>query len=242
MKNTKTGILILITSFVAVVIQLLSIGIGGYYYAVQHATNGEPSFALKKGRVYINDDIYSLSTYDFPYNYIILPFMGLFMIVFIIFLIKLFKQDRVKILALRPFNGQIFGKLLAVFIPVWLIYFIALEYLPAFQTEHILQLPSNTFAALLMFLGAAVFIPIYEEFIFRGLLYTYYAEKNDVPNAIIVSSFLFSVVHIHYGLALMFVIFVMGLFLGMARKVTNSIYPPILFHVSNNLMAALLGS
>lgn len=91
MQNSKTGVITFIAFVAAVIMQMLAIVTGGYYYATQHAINGEVSFALKKGKMYINESLYSLSGYDLPYNYVIFPAIGLGMILFIVFLINIFR-------------------------------------------------------------------------------------------------------------------------------------------------------
>ncbi len=90
--------------------------LGAYFYAKEHANNEDISVAIKKGILYINDNPYSVSLYEFPYNYIVLPIFGLLMIGVIILLIKAFKENINVVLALHKFNASLFTKLLAIFI------------------------------------------------------------------------------------------------------------------------------
>lgn len=58
-----------------------------------------------------------------------------------------------------------------------------------------------------------------------------------VVEAITVSSFLFSLSHFHYGIGIILTLFAFSILLGMAIKITNSIYPSILLHVINNFIS-----
>lgn len=91
---------------------------------------------------------------------------------------------------------------------------------------------------LLLLLGSAVFIPIFEELICRGIILHFFQQRFPFWLAAIGSSFLFGIGHT-YSLGVMVTTFIMGLFMAVLCKKTNSIIPAILFHMMNNTLAFL---
>lgn len=95
---------------------------------------------------------------------------------------------------------------------------------------------------LLRVLAIGVLGPIAEEIAFRGLLMSWLKSwlkgtRLAVYGAILVSSALWSVVHIQYAPILMLLIFVDGVVLGAARHFSRSIYVPIAMHIAGNLFS-----
>lgn len=72
-----------------------------------------------------------------------------------------------------------------------------------------------------------------EEILFRGYLMQNLLVKNKAKYAVVVSAFLFSL--IHANIVGFVPIFVIGLYLGILVLVTDSIFPSIVFHFLNNL-------
>lgn len=86
----------------------------------------------------------------------------------------------------------------------------------------------------------AVFIgPLVEELIFRGIILTVLKVKYGNKLALIVSSVLFSVVHVNPNQ--MAVSLVIGLILGYIFILTNSLAFVILLHSMSNLTSILIG-
>ncbi len=79
--------------------------------------------------------------------------------------------------------------------------------------------------------------PIVEEILFRGLIYGALEKRLRVFGAIVISSFLFALVHLQ--VVYFIPIFCLGLVLGWARWKANSLGLPILIHVLNNGVALL---
>ncbi|OYT90938.1 MAG: hypothetical protein CFE43_15715 [Burkholderiales bacterium PBB3] len=91
---------------------------------------------------------------------------------------------------------------------------------------------------LLRVLAIGVLGPIAEEIAFRGLLMSWLkGTRLAVYGAILVSSALWSVVHIQYAPILMLLIFVDGVVLGAARHFSRSIYVPVAMHIAGNLFS-----
>jgi uncharacterized protein len=80
-----------------------------------------------------------------------------------------------------------------------------------------------------------VLAPIFEELLFRGFLYKGFREsKAGKWGAILTTSVIFGVIHIFNAIP----IFILGLFLGLAREKTGTVYVPMAMHATNNLIAS----
>jgi tetratricopeptide (TPR) repeat protein len=88
------------------------------------------------------------------------------------------------------------------------------------------------------FLSVVIVGPIVEEILFRGLIYGALEKRLHVFGALLVSSFLFALVHLQ--VVYFIPIFCLGLVLGWARWKANSLGLPILIHVLNNGVALIL--
>ncbi|MEQ8238878.1 MAG: CPBP family intramembrane glutamic endopeptidase [Cyclobacteriaceae bacterium] len=94
---------------------------------------------------------------------------------------------------------------------------------------------------LLRGIGIVVLAPIAEELMFRGLLF--WRIKNSplsTYGAILIPAFLFTAIHIQYSeLLTLAVIFIDGLFYGLARHFSKSVVLAIVLHSLSNLGAVL---
>ena len=100
---------------------------------------------------------------------------------------------------------------------------------------------STPFEALLVIGGAAVVAPIAEEMIFRGFFQGQLeAGYGDATRAVIYSALLFMILHFNPWWALQ--IYLLGMVLGYLTWRTGSIWPAIVLHALNNLLAVLLVS
>lgn len=82
---------------------------------------------------------------------------------------------------------------------------------------------------------AVVFAPVFEEFIFRGLILESLLRRHRRLFSVIVSSIVFALVH--FQPSVMFTAFVSGLVLGTIYLHTNSIFSTIILHSINNAIA-----
>lgn len=82
---------------------------------------------------------------------------------------------------------------------------------------------------------AVLFAPVFEEFIFRGLVLESMLRRHRRLISVIVSSMLFAIVH--FQPSVMFSAFVSGLVLGTIYLHTNSIFSTIFLHSINNAIA-----
>ncbi|ETT86459.1 type II CAAX endopeptidase family protein [Viridibacillus sp. FSL R5-0477] len=108
------------------------------------------------------------------------------------------------------------------------------------KTEAIQQ--NVTFVTVLIaFISAAVISPIYEEIFYRGFLYRWLRTRIGFIGAILLSSTIFTIVHIPtYNV--MPVNFFSGIIFALAYERTNSIWPSVIIHGLTNGIMVLLTS
>ena len=82
---------------------------------------------------------------------------------------------------------------------------------------------------------AVVFAPVFEEFIFRGVILEAMLRRYRRSVSVVVTSLLFAIVH--FEPSVMFTAFVSGLVLGTVYLHTSSIFSTIILHAINNAIA-----
>jgi membrane protease YdiL (CAAX protease family) len=93
----------------------------------------------------------------------------------------------------------------------------------------------------LFWLAVVVFGPVFEEVLFRGFLFEGFRHSRiGIPGTIILTSLVWAGFHLQYGLFEIASIFVLGVIFGVVRYKTGSLWPPMIMHAFNNLMAVLL--
>ena len=215
--------------------------LSAYFYAKEGKINPDFSFSFGKNGMIVNNEIYSLSSYEFPYNYIVFPIFGIIMILFTYYLIKFTQRNQFKeILGLYQINIQKLLIYLGLFLIYTIIVFFLSRYTSILNTEDVFKLPNNPIHIFLLFLGVGVCVPIFEELMFRGVLYFHYFNKFGWFYSVILTSLVFSIFHFNYNFYIIVCIFFFALILGSARKESNSIYVPIILHILNNTMALFI--
>ncbi|MCK6206584.1 CPBP family intramembrane metalloprotease [Bacillus infantis] len=97
------------------------------------------------------------------------------------------------------------------------------------------------FTVLIAFISAAVISPIYEEIFYRGFLYRWLRTRMGLTGALLLSSLIFTIIHIPtYNV--MPVNFFSGILFALAYERTGSIWPPVLIHGLTNGFMVLLTS
>ena len=110
------------------------------------------------------------------------------------------------------------------------------------ETTFTKQILSNNNNILLLFYGIGIVQPIFEELVFRGLLFKGLHENLGGALTIIITSILFVIPHIQYDLSiLLLVLFPNALILGLCRLKTKSLTIPIILHCANNIFTLALG-
>jgi membrane protease YdiL (CAAX protease family) len=87
----------------------------------------------------------------------------------------------------------------------------------------------------LRIVGIVVLAPAAEELVFRGVLFSRIAGTRLGPaGAIVIPAVLFALVHVQYPPAEMMLVAVDGLFYGLVRWRTGSVFVPMLLHSLGN--------
>lgn len=100
------------------------------------------------------------------------------------------------------------------------------------QLPLLLSGRSTPLADSLFFLAAVLIAPIVEELIFRGLLFSWMQTKTTIKLAATVSATVFAIVHLPP--AIIPLMFVFGLIMARRFTITNSLWAPILVHITFN--------
>ncbi len=86
-----------------------------------------------------------------------------------------------------------------------------------------------------LLIGAAVGAPIAEEVLFRGLLFGVLRDTRlGLAGTLLITSGLWSALHMQYSLYGLIAIFCIGLYLGWLRERTRSLIPPMVCHALYN--------
>ncbi len=106
--------------------------------------------------------------------------------------------------------------------------------------KNVLQFHSLT-QAIIIILAAVIFAGFAEEMFFRGLLQRALENSRDPALAIVFTAALFASIHLNPWSALQ--ILFLGLALGYLAWKSNSVFPAIILHATNNFLSlALLNS
>jgi hypothetical protein len=113
------------------------------------------------------------------------------------------------------------------------------EVTPGFMGD-VLQSARADGALWLLVLAFAVAAPVTEEFFARGFLYRGWSESFlRVPGAILLSSLVWTSLHLQYDWFFLGEVFSIGLVLGYVRYRSQSIWLTVLLHGLNNLAACV---
>lgn len=88
------------------------------------------------------------------------------------------------------------------------------------------------------FLAIAVYGPVAEEFVFRGILFKGYKETASSLKAILLSALLFGLMHMNFNQ--MGYAFVLGIALALLMEATGSILPAMICHITINARSVIL--
>lgn len=146
-------------------------------------------------------------------------------------------------LALKPFSWTVGIGMLGLLL-IFMIGSQALTYLldksPLVFVDPLYQSVSSVW---LLIFAMVIVAPIYEELIFRGLLWSAiaeqfsgatYAEHRGAVVASLVTSVIFAVIHLQYGIYEISTIVVLALIFCYARIKSGSLVLPMLLHIINN--------
>ncbi|PEC21572.1 CPBP family intramembrane glutamic endopeptidase [Bacillus cereus] len=137
-------------------------------------------------------------------------------------------------------NGKTYLYLLIGFIVIALSQYLMLHVF-SFESaaEQQKQLGSlelqNSIQIIIYVLSVVIITPVKEEILFRGILYRFLEKKYNFLVGIIISSFIFGILH---G-GLLITATIMGIVFAMLYKKTQSIIPSIILHIVWNLLVSI---
>lgn len=113
------------------------------------------------------------------------------------------------------------------------------EVMPGFMMDTLKAAQADNTLWLLV-LAIAVAAPVTEEFFVRGFLYRGWSESFlRIPGAIILSSAVWTMMHLQYDWFFLGEVFSIGLLLGYLRYRSNSTWLTVVIHGLNNLAATI---
>jgi uncharacterized protein len=137
-------------------------------------------------------------------------------------------------------------KIAAGWTAAFLLYLVACSFLFSFldssATEEFTNAIQNVTGATKILLWVALYVgaPVTEEFFFRGFLFVgIQRSRLRSAGAILISTLLFTAIHIQYELQGLIFVSAAGLFFGVARHKTNSLPFCIMLHSIMNIIATL---
>ncbi len=95
----------------------------------------------------------------------------------------------------------------------------------------------NSFEISIFVIASAVIAPIYEELLFRGIIFPKLIQKTNFIIALLLSSLLFAVLHFH--LSALLPLFVLSIILSITYLYTSTIWASISLHALFNLISII---
>ena len=92
-------------------------------------------------------------------------------------------------------------------------------------------------ASALRVVAVCIFGPLVEELLFRGVAFSWLAERINIGLTIVATALAWSLLHYDYPWWVIAIIFVDGLILGVTRWRTRSVLAPAAMHMLYNLYA-----
>ena len=172
--------------------------------------------------------------------YTIATFISAPLCVLLIFLFARLRKD------FRPGTYLGFCRITAGRLLRWLLYtlpvIVAIEVLLLLTSrpvqEFMLDLYRTAPSLPSLFLALVLFTPLFEETLFRGFLFRGIRHSRlGAAGAVILSAVLWTALHTQYDLPGTASIFFLGIFLGIARERTGSLYVPLAIHSMINIIA-----
>lgn len=166
---------------------------------------------------------------------------ALIMTAFIFAIIKIKGRSIKEYLAFYPFRWSTLFGLLGLLFLFLVASETAMQALDVNPMQFVDALYATAEPLWLLVFAMVVVAPLYEELIFRGLLWTeirgQVAGKRGVWLASVVSSVLFAVIHLQYDVYGMATITLLALLFCYARVKSGTLWVPILIHMVNNAIA-----
>lgn len=137
--------------------------------------------------------------------------------------------------------GWILPVVFVVYVPIhfagalfWRLAFILLGEQATLQDVVLAPFQQGTFAIVAVWLLSATVVPVYEEILFRGALYRALRDQMGLVPALLISSFIFALVH--YNATALLPIMVLAILLACVYEWSGTLWAPIMLHVAFNFI------
>jgi len=108
------------------------------------------------------------------------------------------------------------------------------------SSQFMVDVYKTSACPVLLWIAVVIFTPLLEETFFRGFLFAGFIQSRiGLIGTIIITSLIWTTLHIQYEVYELATIFILGIILGIVRYRTNSLWAPILMHAFNNLLAMI---
>jgi len=119
-----------------------------------------------------------------------------------------------------------------------MIRFIANSYLAMDLKSNDVELPQYLWGWIPFIISGAFLAPVYEELVFRGILFGQLEKKSGLVTAIITSSLIFGI--LHFNISASITIAIEFSFITYIVYKTNSIISSIIIHIINNAISLVI--
>lgn len=158
---------------------------------------------------------------------------------FILWLLRRRKINLSKNLGLNHFNRNALVYSLIAYLTLYLALTIWSFVFQISPPEEFIKLMKAT-PFVLNFLMVVIGAPIVEELLFRGFLFSQLkTTKLGINGSILLTSLIWTSIHLQYDLFHLIPIFLLGILLGYLMQKYNSLYLVIIIHAVHNLLATL---
>jgi uncharacterized protein len=157
-------------------------------------------------------------------------------------LVRLKKGSSVwEYLALRPVSARV----LLVWLGITIVLCLATDWLTILLNQPIIpdfwkKIYSSAGSLTFLLFAIVIPAPIMEEVVFRGFMFKGIERSTGGPiAAVLLTSIVWTLIHVQYDLFELCQVFLFGVFLGIARWKTGSLYTSIAGHMLINLISAI---
>lgn len=153
--------------------------------------------------------------------------------------------NNARYLALTSFSWVVGAVMLGLLLVFMVVSQVLTDLLAVETSDFIDPLYASVHSVWLLVLAIVIIAPIYEELVFRGIIWRAIADQfslasNGALVASVITSVIFAVIHLQYGLYEISTIILLALLFCYARFKSGSLLLPILLHIINNALAMWL--
>lgn len=169
-------------------------------------------------------------------------FSGLIGFVVLVFAVSRWRGMRVAdTLAVRPAPLLAYLRWTLIFGLFYLIIQFCAQWIPGMESPYMQNVLSTASNYPMLVLGLVLMPALFEEFLFRGVLFGSLRLRLEPHTAVAITAGIFTIVHPQYSWQLQLLYLLpMAVLLGYARSYTGSIWPGIWLHALNNAISLVV--